>query len=86
MTQRMEIPITTLADGTAMAVITPMSCTSGMWYENTTYLPFIQVAANSTDKPFATAGSYNVPGPFSSQASNIICFNVDACMVDFIQT
>lgn len=85
MVSRLEIPITTLANGTSIVVIVPMSCVFGQWVANGKYLPFVQNASGgSSDTPYQNAGSYITPGPFNSQLGNIMTYSVDAVTVDFM--
>lgn len=66
-------------------MVTPLSCLAGSWYNNTTYLPFVQVGTNSTN-PFTAAGSYNVVGPFFAQSANVVTYGIDSVQLDFIET
>jgi len=75
-----------LADGTAIAIISPFTCINGAWLANANYLPFIQVASVSSINPYNAAGFQTVAGPFSSQFGNIINYGVDYCRINFINT
>lgn len=86
MTQRMEIPITSQADGTVTVIIQPYSSIFGGYAANSSYLPFIQVSANNSQFPYNAAGSYNQPGPFNNQLNNIITYGIDTLALDFINT
>lgn len=72
MTQRMEIPVTTLADGTACISIVPTSAHLGSFAANANYLPFVQVASASSTNPYNAASAYTTSGPFNTQQANII--------------
>lgn len=86
MTQRMEIPVTTLPDGTACVSIVPTSAHLGPYSANANYLPFVQVASTNSVLPYSAASAYTTPGPFQTQQSNIIECGVDAVFIDFINT
>lgn len=73
-----------MADGTACCVIVPLSSIYGGGISNGSRIPFITVAATSTDNPYANTPAFSPPGPFQSQAGNFTTYNVDACMLDFI--
>jgi hypothetical protein len=80
------VPITVLADGTAIAIITPYSAFWGD-YQQSQYLPFCVVSSGSTTNPFAAATpNYGATGPMYSQVSNVSTFQVDSCTIDFIET
>jgi hypothetical protein len=85
MTTRLEIPITTLADGTALLTICPLySLTDAIFVTNGTFLPFASVAVGSTTTPYvASPAAYS---PFATQRANIMTFAVDSVQVDFINT
>lgn len=72
MTQRMEIPVTTLPDGTACVVIVPTSAHLGPYAPNDNYLPFVQVASTNSARPYNAPSAYITPGPFQTQQLNII--------------
>jgi hypothetical protein len=78
------VPVTTLADGTAIVVITPSSGLYGGYNLNGQYLPFVQVANTTSQFPFVGAGTYTYPGPFNSQFPSTVEFGVDAVFLDFI--
>ena len=84
MTQRMEVPVTTLADGTCAVIITPTSSLYGGYTSNGNYLPFVQVASTSSTLPFSAVGSYNAQGPFFVQNANVVTYATDALFIDFI--
>jgi len=84
MTNRVEVPITTLADGTAIAIIFPLASILGGYVANGTYLPFCSVASGSSQFPYAAIPNYGAAGPFSAQQANIITYNTDAITLDFI--
>lgn len=84
MTSRMEIPVTTLADGSALIPIIPNSCIYGTGFL-TSRLPFVQVCGNST-LPYSVPGLFSPPGPFQNQNTSFVTYAVDACMFDFIET
>jgi len=83
------MPISTLADGTALLSVFPLSAFYSPYIvANSAYLPFANVANGSTILPFSTLVSVG-PGaqaPFTSQQSSVIQFGIDAVMLDFIQT
>ncbi len=78
------MPITTLSDGTAIAVIQPYSSIYNAYNAlNATYLPFVTCAAGSSTNPFAATPTYGAAGPFYSQVNNIVTYNIDSCTIDF---
>lgn len=85
MQYRVEVPLTTIADGTGMAIICPISAInpSGIGTPMNR-MPFVTIPAGSTTTPFATAPTYSAAGPFNSQLSNMVTYAVDSCSVDFI--
>lgn len=83
------MPITTLAglapnSGTAMCVISPYNCFNLKDFAvNGNYLPFVSVAAGSTQNPFATTPTFT-SSPFNSQRANTSTFAIDSLQIDFI--
>lgn len=74
----LEVPITTLADGTSIVIINPASMyLSPNFVANDNYLPFVSVAAGSTTLPFAAAPTHT-QSPFSSQFANVSTFGLDS--------
>lgn len=86
MTNRLEVPITTLADGTCCVVIQPYSAFLAGWVANSNYLPLVQVSSVSSTTPYSAISSYNVNGPFQQQAANTITYAPDFIYVDYINT
>jgi hypothetical protein len=82
------VPVTTLADGTALATIVPMSAVYGVFAVNSNFIPFCSIATGSTTNPFAAAPLYSNTnnGPFQSQLGSIVNFAVDGLMIDYIET
>lgn len=88
MSYRVEVPVTSISDGTALVMIVPL-CAPCSAYDNQANfprMPFISVAAGSTNNPFATAPSYSPNGPFASQSANIMTYAIDSVQIDFIET
>lgn len=75
------MPVTTLADGTALVVINP-TCpfVPAIYAANGKYLPFVSVAAGSTLNPFVTTPSFTA-SPFISQAGNTSTYGLDSCLI-----
>lgn len=71
MTQRLEIPVTTLADGTCLIAIIPESMPFPGYVSGGKYLPFLQISPANSSNPYTAVGSYPIVGPFSGQATNI---------------
>lgn len=86
MNARVEVPVTTLADGTTCAIICPISATNGSFVANTNYLPFFTQSTIASNTPYHTAFSPLSVGPFNSQAANIVNYGVDYCRVSYINT
>lgn len=86
MSQRMEIPITTLADGTCAVVINPLGAFYTAYLPNSDYLPFVQVSPTSSTNPYTAVSAYNVPGPFLNQLNNVVTFAPDYIFCDYINT
>jgi hypothetical protein len=85
MTARVEVPITTLADGTALLTVCPQGAINPGFIVGFQYVPFATVSAGNTAAPFASSTQiYSPPGPFNSQVGNIEKFAVDALHLDFI--
>lgn len=84
MTSRVEVPVTTLADGTALVTIIPEYCVNGSTISNSFSLPPVSVASASTTNPFAAIPSYDAAGPFNAQLANMSTFAVDSVQIDFI--
>jgi hypothetical protein len=84
--QRVEIPVTTLADGTALIFVNPWYPFSGAYIANGTLLPFAICAAGSTTLPFAVAPNYGAAGPFSSLLTQSSLVRVDSVRCSFICT
>jgi hypothetical protein len=80
------MPVTTLADGTAIAIIVPYFAFNAGWAVNNNVLPFSSVASGSSTFPYAAAPSYNAVGPFNTQIGNAITYAIDSVQVDFINT
>lgn len=78
------MPITSLADGTAIAIISPYSAFAGPYAVNTALLPFLTIAAGSSTNPYAAAPNYGASSPLNAQSVNAMTFGVDAIMLDFI--
>jgi len=81
------MPITTLSDGTALLSIIPITAFYSPYIAaNSAYLPFANVASGSSILPFSTlvATGPGAQAPFSTQASNVIQYGIDAAMIDFI--
>jgi len=85
MTQRLEIPVQSCSDGTAIVVICPYFACEGIFQAGTTYLPFVQNSSN-TQLPYFTAPYNSQPGPFNTQVNNFINFTVSSLVVDYIHT
>lgn len=86
MSSKIEIPITTLSDGTAILIVVPQNSITGAFTTNFAAYPFASVANGSTQNPFAATPIYAPAGPFNSQLANMANYGVDVCSVDFIQT
>lgn len=85
MQYRVQVPITTIADGTAMAIICPISAQNPPGLGTPmNRMPFCTVPAGSTLNPFATTPTYSAAGPFYTQLNNMVTYAVDACSIDFI--
>lgn len=82
----MEVPVTTLPDGTACVCIVPTSAHLGAYTANANYLPFVQVASTNSVQPYNAPSAYTTAGPFNTQQANIIEYGVDAVFIDFINT
>jgi len=86
---RYELPITSLADGTAIAVFNPFAPTTG--FTNTgaalSVVPIGWVASGSSVFPYvANAISAVIPGPLQSQLANISTMAYDTFSIDYIHT
>ena len=86
MNARVQVPVTTLADGTTCVVICPMSATNGSLVANTNYLPFFTQSTNNSNTPYHSSISPLSTGPFYSQAANIVNYGVDYCRISYINT
>jgi hypothetical protein len=71
MTQRLEVPVTTLADGTSLVCIIPESMPFPGYAANGRYLPFLQIAPGLSTNPYTALGLTPIVGPFSGQSPNI---------------
>jgi len=86
MTTRLEIPITTLADGTCLLTVVSNSATfNANGGVNGTNLPFASVSSGSSTLPFAVYPSA-IYSPFVTQAANITTFGIDSIQIDFLET
>jgi len=86
-TNRAEVPITTLADGTAICIINPWFPINAAFSANANILPFVTVAAGSSTLPFAATTPHYAPaGPFNSIVNSISTFVTDSVSLDFIET
>ncbi len=83
MTARIQVPITTLADGTAIAVVQPYSAFLAGYSANSNYVPFCICAAGSSSNPYAAAPNYGAAGPFNSQQASGVTYQIDTCTLDF---
>ena len=81
-----EIPVTTLVDGTALIIICPNSATAPVFTANSYTLPFVSVCSGSSSFPFAAVPTYGVAGPFANLASSFQNFAIDTLVIDFINT
>lgn len=86
MSATVEIPITTLADGTALVTINPNGAAYSQWVLSSNVIPFASLSAGSSTLPFATTPQVNNPGPFAGQAGNTSRYAVDTCCVSYIHT
>lgn len=86
MSARVEVPVTTLADGTSLIIICPQSGFSAAYSANFYSPPFITVPSGSTSAPFVAAPIYSPAGPFFGQLANVSKYAVDSLTVDFIET
>lgn len=84
MTTRIEVPVSTLADGTALVTIIPDYCVNSSFLIDSYYLPSVSVAAGSTTNPFAATPTYNGIGPFFAQQANMSTYAIDSVQIDFI--
>jgi len=70
MTTKIEIPVTTLSNGTALVTVAPMFAfhnpSPGV---NAGTLPFVSVANGNTDFPFAATPAFTA-SPFAGQGPN----------------
>lgn len=84
MTQRIEIPITTLVDGTALLTVCPTTAFyTPTIVANSAYIPFASVALGSSTNPFVAIPTATF-APFFSQASSVITYAIDSVQIDFI--
>lgn len=81
-----EIPVTTLVDGTALIVICPNYVTAPVFTADASTLPFVSVCSGSSSFPFAAVPTYGAPGPFANLAASFQNFAIDTLVVDFINT
>lgn len=87
MSTRIEYPVTTLADGTAMVVVIPIFATSpGIAPANSLVLPFFSSVIGSTTYPFAVGPGNPSQGPFFANIASMSTFAVDSVSIDFINT
>lgn len=86
MASRVQVPITTIADGTAMAIIVPQGSLNKGWVQGFAQWPFCCVAAASTLNPLVVQPTYSPDGPFFGQTANVQNYAVDACILNFIET
>jgi len=86
MTTKIEIPVTTLSNGTALVTVAPMFAfhnpSPGV---NAGTLPFVSVANGNTDFPFAATPTFTA-SPFAGQGPNTSTYAIDAITLDFTQT
>lgn len=86
MSTRVEAPLLTLADGTAICIVVPDTCVNGGYGVNSQILPTVSVASGSSTLPFAAAPSYAPAGPFNASLSQMSSYAVDSVSIDFINT
>jgi hypothetical protein len=84
MTTRLEVPVTTLLDGSSCVVISPISAPLFTFATNGSYLPFVTQSTVSSQLPFSGTPYSNTA--FNSQFANIITYNIDSVQIDFINT
>lgn len=77
------MPVTTLTDGTAIAIIAPNASVQGGYAVNGSYLPFCTIAAGSSTLPYLAVPNYAPAGPFVGQYGSISTYAVDLCSIDF---
>jgi len=86
MTTKLEVPVQTLANGTALVTVAPAFAfhnpSPGV---NAGTLPFVSVANGNTDFPFAATPFYTA-SPFASQGPNTSTYAIDVVSLDFVET
>lgn len=85
MSSRVETPVTSLVDGTALAVVTPGMIWQG-FVAGGSSLPPVTIAAGSTTLPFATNPAFGAASPFYANVASMSTFGLDSCTIDFVNT
>lgn len=83
---RIEVPITTLSDGTALLTVMPIYAFVTNFFPNSNFLPLATVAAGSTTLPFAAAPSYSTNNVFGNLGNSAVSFAIDTCSIDYVHT
>jgi hypothetical protein len=86
MHKRLEIPVVSLTDGTAIVIICPDMCTAGAYTSNFGQPPFVTVAAGSSTLPYAAVPSYGASAPFAGYTNQMSSFAVDSVQLDYLAT
>lgn len=87
MSARMEIPIQSIANGTALLVINPLSMLVPASMSPTPWqaLPFCTISNGNTQFPYASTPTYYY-SPFTNNTSSMATFAIDHISVDYIHT
>lgn len=75
-----------MADGTAIAIISPFNAVDIGFAANAPSLSFLQVASASTTTPYSAGSFAPSIGPFNSQVANFVNYGIDFCRIRYINT